>query len=313
MRSSPIPVSTFCAGQRRQRPVRAAARTDMKTRFQNSRKRSQRGQAGAQLGSPQPCSGAPVPVDLRVGAARPRPADRPEVLRARQRDDPLGGHPDRLPVLDRGLVRPEPVAAGRRRARSPRRGPSRASAAPGRTRSRSAIAPSLKYCPNEKLPSISKKVRWWPSRPDLVDVLRPEALLRRRRQQRRRRLLAEEVRHLRLHARAVQQRRGVARARHERPRRQPLVPLRLEEGEEALAQLGARPHPGIVGARLRRALAAGRSAPTYTPASTSSASEDEPAPIGSLSIQAESTIATSGISTKLYAARDALHRRTTKR
>ncbi len=28
-----------------------------------------------------------------------------------------------------------------------------------------AIAPSLKYCPNEKFPSISKNVRWWPSRP----------------------------------------------------------------------------------------------------------------------------------------------------
>src|SRR4026208_1290850 len=27
------------------------------------------------------------------------------------------------------------------------------------------IAPSLKYWPNEKLPSISKKVRWWPSSP----------------------------------------------------------------------------------------------------------------------------------------------------
>ena len=28
-----------------------------------------------------------------------------------------------------------------------------------------AIAPSLKYCPNEKLPSISKKVRWYVSSP----------------------------------------------------------------------------------------------------------------------------------------------------
>ena len=28
-----------------------------------------------------------------------------------------------------------------------------------------SIAPSLKYCPNEKLPSISKNVRWCPSRP----------------------------------------------------------------------------------------------------------------------------------------------------
>ena len=34
--------------------------------------------------------GAPVPVDLRVGAARPGTADRPEVLRARERNDPLG-------------------------------------------------------------------------------------------------------------------------------------------------------------------------------------------------------------------------------
>ena len=29
----------------------------------------------------------------------------------------------------------------------------------------SSTAPSLKYWPNEKLPSISKNVRWWPSRP----------------------------------------------------------------------------------------------------------------------------------------------------
>ena len=28
-----------------------------------------------------------------------------------------------------------------------------------------SIAPCLKYWPNEKLPSISKNVRWWPSRP----------------------------------------------------------------------------------------------------------------------------------------------------
>jgi hypothetical protein len=28
-----------------------------------------------------------------------------------------------------------------------------------------SIAPALKYCPNEKLPSISKNVRWYPSRP----------------------------------------------------------------------------------------------------------------------------------------------------
>ena len=70
-----------------------------------------------------------------------------------------------------------------------------------RTNSRAnSIAPSLKYCPNEKLPSISKNVRWWPSRPtssmscvrkDFCEVV----------EQRRGRLLqAEKVRHHRLHA-----------------------------------------------------------------------------------------------------------------
>jgi cysteine synthase A len=86
--------------------------------------------------------------------------------------------------------------------------------------------------------------------PDLVDVLRPEALLRRRRQRRGRRFAAEEVRHLRLHPRGRQQRRAVAGARNERPRRQPLVALRLEEGEESLAEVGARPHTNSVRAAM---------------------------------------------------------------
>ena len=108
---------------------------------------------------------APVVVDLRVGPARPRAADRPEVLGRRQRDDPLGRHPDRLPE----------------RRSPPRRGRASAPGSPAWTltqmRSQSscsrswmnsvayAIAPSLKYWPNEKLPSISKNVRWNVSRP----------------------------------------------------------------------------------------------------------------------------------------------------
>ena len=51
---------------------------------------------------------APVPVDLGVGPARPGPPDRPEVLRARERDDPLPRHPDLQPELDGGLVGAEP-------------------------------------------------------------------------------------------------------------------------------------------------------------------------------------------------------------
>src|SRR5439155_11874971 len=48
--------------------------------------------------------GAAVVVDLGVGPARARAADRPEVLRGRQPDDPLRRHPDPLPEVDRDLV-----------------------------------------------------------------------------------------------------------------------------------------------------------------------------------------------------------------
>ena len=78
--------------------------------------------------------------------------------------------------------------------------------------------------------------------PDLVDVRRAEALLRRRGALRRGLLAAEEERHLRLHPGRGQKRRVVAGARDERPRRQPLVPVLLEEREVALAQLGGRLH-----------------------------------------------------------------------
>src|SRR5581483_8185291 len=102
---------------------------------------------------------APVPVDLGVGPARPRAAARPEVLRRRQPDDPLRRHADLLPELDRDLVGaeaelgvagvyadPEPVPVELEAVADP-------------------IAPSLKYRPNEKLPSISKNVRCDPSSP----------------------------------------------------------------------------------------------------------------------------------------------------
>ena len=78
--------------------------------------------------------------------------------------------------------------------------------------------------------------------PDLVDVGRAEDLLDGGEQQRRRRLAAEEVRHQRLHARAVEQRRAIPVRRDERPGRMPFVALRLEEREEAFSQLGARAH-----------------------------------------------------------------------
>src|SRR6185295_12573086 len=50
---------------------------------------------------------APVVVDLGVRSARPGPADRPEVLGARQRHDAFPRQPDLLPEPDSCLVLPE--------------------------------------------------------------------------------------------------------------------------------------------------------------------------------------------------------------
>ena len=71
-------------------------------------------------------------------------------------------------------------------------------------------------------------------------------LLRGRRQRRGRRLEPEEERHLRLHSRAREERRVVVGARDQRRGRAAQMALLLEEREEALAQLGRRPHGGIV-------------------------------------------------------------------
>ena len=86
---------------------------------------------GRAAGIAAPVLLAPVEVDLRVGPARPRPADRPEVLAAREGDDPLARDAD---LAASGRRRPRPRrgrAADRRRARSPRRAPSRAPGGPG--------------------------------------------------------------------------------------------------------------------------------------------------------------------------------------
>ena len=101
---------------------------------------------------------APVVVDLRVGPARARARRPARSSPSRQRDDPLGAA-CRSPPRARSRPRPGRARApGRPRGRSPRAGPSRASGARGRTPVAKSIAPSLKYWPNEKLPSISKKV-----------------------------------------------------------------------------------------------------------------------------------------------------------
>ena len=173
-RSRPRPVSMFSFGQRRERAVgvQLVRHEDEVPELEEAgaaraRRRAVRLAAAVLL--------APVPEDLRVRArtARARPRTRSSRRSAAGRSAPPASRPSA-----RARSRPRRArasAAGRRRGRSPRRDPSRASCARTRTRGANSIAPSLKYCPNEKLPSISKNVRWWPSRPDLVDVDGAEA------------------------------------------------------------------------------------------------------------------------------------------
>ena len=107
VRSSPRPVSMFCSGSGVSVPS-ACSSYSMKTRFQNSRKRSQLA-AGRALGLAAAELRAPVVVHLRVGAARPGAADRPEVVAtAAGGTIRSGGMPDPLPELDRDLVLAEP-------------------------------------------------------------------------------------------------------------------------------------------------------------------------------------------------------------
>ena len=173
----------------------------MKTRFPNSRKRSQRVQPGRQSVVAAAGLLAPVPVHLRVGPARPRAADRPEVLGRRQRDDPLRRHPDPLPEADRLLVGAElqPRVAGVHADPDPV--PVELQPLPhelGRVLDRALLEVLAEREVAEHLEEREvERVE-----ADLVDVRRAEDLLARRRQRRGRRLAAEEERHLRLHARA---------------------------------------------------------------------------------------------------------------
>src|SRR5918994_147243 len=177
---------------------------------------------------------APVPVDLRVGAARPWAAHRPEVLRARQRDDPLRRHPDRLPLADRDLVRPESEGGIPRMDGHP--DPIPVKAEPFHDEFlRELNRTGLEVLPERKVAEHLEEREVVAVVADLVDVRRPEALLRRRRQRGRRPLTPEEIRHLRLHPGRRQQRRMVVLTRDQRPRGQARVALLLHEREKSLA------------------------------------------------------------------------------
>ena len=136
----------------------------MKTRLPNSRKRSQRVQPGRQSSLPQPASSPQSQYISESGPHGPGPPTDQKFS-----DDGSGTiRSDGMPIRSQ-----RPIASSS--------GPSFRPGSPAwtltQTRSQSSfrccwmnsvaysIAPSLKYWPNEKLPSISKKVRWNVSSP----------------------------------------------------------------------------------------------------------------------------------------------------
>ena len=177
---------------------------------------------------------APVVVDLGVGSARAGSAHGPEVLRRRQRHDALRRYADPLPQVDRDLVRPQLELGIAGVDAHPEPVPVQLQVVADELR-RELDRALLEVLAEREVAQHLEEREVVGVEPDLVDVLRPEALLRGGRHRRRRRLAAEEIRHLRLHARGRQERRAVVGARNQRSRGPPEVPLRLEKREKALA------------------------------------------------------------------------------
>ncbi len=185
---------------------------------------------------------AAVEVELR---ARPRRPDRPrfpEVLRARTADDPLAGHPDGLPQLDRLLVGPQPERLVALEHGHPDVLAAEAKDLP-RELPRELDRALLEVLPDREVAEHLEERQVAQRRADLLDVGRAEALLAAGQRRRGRRLAPEEVRLQRLHPRRGEQHRAVLGGRHERGRGQPPMPALLEEGQVALADL-VRGHAG---------------------------------------------------------------------
>src|SRR5262249_54111615 len=159
----PQPVSMFLLGSSVSVPS-VCSSYDMKTRFPNSRKRSQRVQPGLQSSLAQPTSSPQSQYSSESGPHGPGPPTDQKFSDDGSGTIRSGGMP---------ICSQRPIASSS--------GPSFRPGSPActltQTRSQSSfrrccmnsvansIAPSLKYWPNEKLPSISKKVRWNVSRP----------------------------------------------------------------------------------------------------------------------------------------------------
>ena len=180
-----------------------------------------------------------VEVELAARPARPGRAGLPEVLPARQQDDPLARDADAQPDLDRLLVGAEAELVVALEDRRPDL-LGFESEALQRELPRELRGALLEVVADREVAEHLEEREVPVGRADVVDVDRPEALLAGREPVVRRLLLAQEVRLERVHPGADEQRRRVVRGRDERRRRQPLVVARLEELQERAADLVGR-------------------------------------------------------------------------
>ena len=212
----------------------------MKTRFQNSRKRS--------LSSPGRSSGAAelepaVEVELRARAARAGRPGLPEVSERGRRTIRSSGTPTARQHSIASSSGPSAELLVAREDRDPDPLGIEPEAL-GRELPRVLDRALLEVVAEREVPEHLEERQVARGQPDLVDVGRAEALLAGGQPRMRRLLLAQEVGLERLHAGGREQHRRVVRGRHERRRRHAPVIALLEEREERLADLrgGARRH-----------------------------------------------------------------------
>jgi hypothetical protein len=179
---------------------------------------------------------AAVEVQLAARPARPGRARRPEVLRARQLDDPAARDADRLPCADGLLVGTEAELGVALEDADPDVVEVEAEALE-RQLERELDRALLEVVADREVAEHLEEGLVARGGADVLDVDRAEALLAGRQPVARRLLEAEEVGLERLHPRGGEQHRRIEARGHQRPARAAQVTARLEEAQERLADL----------------------------------------------------------------------------
>ena len=221
---------------------------------------------------------ATVEVQLRAGAAGPRRADLPEVLRARALDDPLARNADLEPGLYGLLVGTESELLVTGEHRDPDVLLAEPEPLP-RQRPRVVDGLALEVVPEREVAEHLEEREVPGGRADDLDVGGAKRLLARRRARMRRTLRAQEVRLQWVHPRHREQSRGVELGGHQRRRGQPPVVALLEElevrapdvvrGHLLSSVCGQRAWIGGAHARPRGWPHAATRPPAHAPAATS--------------------------------------------